>query len=125
MRIFLAGASGVIGIRLLPLLVEAGHEVAGMTRSPEKVAELEALRAEPVLCDVYDAEALRAAMLGFGPDAVMHQLTDLPDDAAKLQGSRAQNDRMRTEGTRNLLAGAQAAGAGRLGSRSARRHAAR
>ena len=56
MRIFVAGASGVIGIRLVPLLVAAGHDVAGMTRSREKVAALNALGAEPVLCDVYDAD---------------------------------------------------------------------
>ena len=59
MRIFLAGASGVIGVRLLPLLAAAGHEVAGMTRSAAKVDRSKALGAEPVLCDVYDAEALR------------------------------------------------------------------
>ena len=60
-RIFLAGASGVNGVQLLPLLVAAGHEVAGMTRSPAKIAELQALGAAPVLCDVYDADALREA----------------------------------------------------------------
>lgn len=114
MRIFLAGASGVIGIRLLPLLVEAGHRVAGMTRSPSRVAELEALGAQAVLCDVYDAEALTAAVLGFAPDAVMHQLTDLPDDAAEIAQFGDRNDRIRQEGTRNLLAAAQAAGARRF-----------
>lgn len=113
-RIFLAGASGVIGIRLLPLLVSAGHVVAGMTRSPEKVARLEALGAEPVLCDVYDAETLREAVVSFDPDAVMHQLTDLPDDAAKLPELHERNDRMRLEGTRNLLAAAAAAGTERI-----------
>ncbi len=114
MRIFLAGASGVIGVRLLPLLVAAGHEVAGMTRSPGKLDELKALGAEPVLCDVYDAEALRAAAVRFRPDTVMHQLTDLPDDAAKIPELSARNDRMRTEGTRNLLAAAAAAGSERI-----------
>lgn len=58
MRIFLAGATGVIGIRLVPLLVDAGHTVAGMTRSPAKARELEALGAEPVVCDVYDAQSI-------------------------------------------------------------------
>ncbi len=114
MRVFVAGASGVIGIRLLPLLVESGHAVAGTTRSPGKLAELEALSAEPVLCDVYDAAALRAAVVGFGPDAVMHQLTDLPDDAAKIAEVAARNDRMLREGTRNLLDAAKAANAERL-----------
>ncbi len=114
MRIFLAGASGVIGARLLPLLVAAGHEVAGMTRSPGKLDGLKALGAEPVLCDVYDADALRAAVVRFRPDAVMHQLTDLPDDAAEIPELGARNDRMRTEGTRNLLAAAAAAGSERI-----------
>jgi nucleoside-diphosphate-sugar epimerase len=114
MRIFLAGASGVIGIRVVPLLVSAGHVVAGMTRSRQKVARLEALGAEPVLCDVYDAEALRDAVVSFEPDAVMHQLTDLPDDAAKLPELHERNDRMRLEGTRNLLAAAAAAGTERI-----------
>lgn len=114
MRIFLAGASGVIGIRLVPLLVSAGHVVAGMTRSREKVAGLEALGAEPVLCDVYEAEAVRDAVVSFEPDLVMHQLTDLPDDAAKLPELHERNDRMRLEGTRNLLAAAAAAGTERI-----------
>jgi nucleoside-diphosphate-sugar epimerase len=114
MRIFLAGASGVIGIRVVPLLVSAGHVVAGMTRSRQKVARLEALGAEPVLCDVYDAEALRDAVVSFEPDAVMHQLTDLPDDADKLPELHERNDRMRLEGTRNLLAAAAAAGTERI-----------
>jgi nucleoside-diphosphate-sugar epimerase len=114
MRIFLAGASGVIGVRLLPLLVAAGHEVAGMTRSPAKLAGLEALGAEPVLCDAYDAEALRAAVLKFAPEAVMHQLTDLPDDAAKIPKLGARSDRMLREGTRNLLAAGKAAAAERI-----------
>lgn len=55
MRIFVAGASGVIGVRLVPLLVAAGHEVAGMTRSAGKADDLRALGAEPVVCDVFDA----------------------------------------------------------------------
>ena len=77
MRIFLAGASGLIGVRLVPLLVAAGHELAGMTRTPSKVSMLAELGCEPVVCDVYDADALRAAVVGFAPEMVMHQLTDL------------------------------------------------
>ncbi|WP_039797735.1 NAD-dependent epimerase/dehydratase family protein [Nocardia araoensis] len=114
MRIFLAGATGVIGVRLLPLLIEAGHEVAGMTRSAGKADPLRALGAEPVVCDVYDADALTAAVVGFGPDLVMHQLTDLPDDAALLPERAEANARIRTEGTRNLIAAARAAGAKRF-----------
>jgi nucleoside-diphosphate-sugar epimerase len=109
MRVFVAGASGVIGVRLLPLLVGAGHEVAGLTRSPEKVETLRRLRALPVVCDVFDRRALRAAVADFGPDVVVSELTDLPDDRTQLHTYRAANDRMRREGTRNLLAAAAAA----------------
>ena len=110
MRIFLAGASGVIGVRLIPLLVRDGHEVAGMTRSSGKTAKLRELGAEPVVCDVFDAGALAQAVTAFGPELVMHQLTDLPDQADQIAGFAARNNRMRTEGTRNLLAPACAAG---------------
>jgi nucleoside-diphosphate-sugar epimerase len=114
MRIFLAGASGVIGLRLVPLLLEAGHEVAGLTRSPRKAATLRELGAEAALADVYDAEALAETVASFGADAVMHQLTDLPDHLSDVAGSRAANARIRIEGTDNLLAAARAAGAGRF-----------
>ena len=114
MRIFLAGASGVIGVRLVPLLVAGGHEVAGMTRSPGKKNALRALGAEPVVCDVFDAEALREAVVGFGTEAVVHELTDLPDDPARIPEMATANSRIRREGTRNLLAAAEAAGASRI-----------
>jgi nucleoside-diphosphate-sugar epimerase len=114
MRIFVAGASGVIGIRLVPLLVAGGHEVAGMTRTPEKAAALRDLGADPVICDVFNAGALERAVTGFGPEMVIHQLTDLPDEASKIAEFGSRNDRMRQEGTRNLLAAAQAAGAKRF-----------
>jgi uncharacterized protein YbjT (DUF2867 family) len=108
-RIFLAGATGVIGVRLLPLLLADGHTVAGMTRTPAKLDALAQAGAEPVLCDVFDADALRDAVTGFAPDLVMHQLTDLPDDVSQIGDYGERNDRMRQEGTRNLLAAAQAA----------------
>lgn len=114
MRIFLAGASGVIGIRLTPLLIDAGHEVAAMTRSRAKADALRQLGAESVVCDVYNADALRAAVVAFGPELVMHQLTDLPDDVAQLPEFASRNDRIRREGTRNLLDAAAAAGADRF-----------
>lgn len=114
MRIFLAGASGVIGVRLLPLLVEQGHVVAAMTRSTGKAEHLQALGGEPVVCDVFDADRLKEAVMEFGPDAVMHQLTDLPDRLDELDAHAAANDRMRSEGTRNLIAAAKAAGADRF-----------
>ena len=114
MRIFLAGASGVIGRQLTPLLVEAGHTVAGTTRSAGKAELVRGLGAEPVVVDVYDAGALRDAICDFAPEMVMHQLTDLPDDAAKIAASRDSNARMREEGTTNLVHAARAAGATRF-----------
>jgi nucleoside-diphosphate-sugar epimerase len=113
-RIFIAGASGVIGVRLVPLLVDGGHVVAGMTRSPDKTGLLRELGAQPVVCDVFDAGALTQALSGFGPDVVFHQLTDLPDQAGDIALSGDRNDRMRTEGTRNLLAATAVAKAERV-----------
>jgi nucleoside-diphosphate-sugar epimerase len=109
LRIFLAGATGVIGRRLVPLLVADGHTVAGMTRSREKLELLRTLGADPVLCDVFDEPLLTEAVCAFRPDAVLHQLTDLPDRPELLGEFAARNDRIRTEGTRNLLAAAKAA----------------
>ncbi len=114
MRVFLAGASGVIGVRLVPLLAAAGHEVVGMTRSPEKADRLRGLGAEAVVCDVFDADALQDAVVAARPELVMHQLTDLPDDLKRIPLYMRRNNRIRTEGTRNLLAAARAAGATRL-----------
>src|SRR5947207_10360228 len=111
MRVFVAGASGVIGVRLVPLLVAAGHEVAGMTRSPEKARALRDLGAEPVVCNAFDADALRALVVAFEPGVVVNELSDLPD---KLAATNEANVRMRREGTRNLLAAANAAGASRF-----------
>jgi nucleoside-diphosphate-sugar epimerase len=114
MRVFIAGATGVIGIRLVPLLVAAGHEVSGMTRSTQKAEVLRALGAAPAICDVYDADALREAVVSADADAVVHLLTDLPDDMADIDGFTAANARIRREGTRNLLAAAEAGGASRF-----------
>ena len=85
-----------------------------MTRSPDKVNALRALGAEPVVCDVYESEALRDAVVAFGPDLVMHQLTDLPDAERQLVEVGSANVRMRREGTANLLRAARASGAPRL-----------
>ena len=112
MRIFVAGASGVIGSRLVPLLVADGHAVAGMPRSAHKVRLLRELGAEPVVCDVFDADALTRAVIAFAPDIVFDQLTDLPDNAADIPAFSDRNNRIRGEGTRNLLAVAAAASAG-------------
>jgi nucleoside-diphosphate-sugar epimerase len=110
MRIFLAGASGVLGQRLTPRLVEAGHVVGGMTRSPEKAELLRKLGAEPIVCDVFDRDAVAAAVRAFRPDVVLNELTDLPDDAARIDEFRSLNARIRTDGNQNLIAAARASG---------------
>ena len=114
MRIFVAGATGVIGVRLVPLLVTGGHTVAGMTRSPGQAGLLRELGAEPVICDVFDLAALTRTVAAFGPEVVFHQLTDLPVAAADLGRFSDRNDRIRGEGTRNLLAAAATAKAQRV-----------
>jgi nucleoside-diphosphate-sugar epimerase len=116
MRVFVAGATGVLGRSVVPMLVAAGHEVTGMTRSPEKVSALQATGAEPVVCDALDAEALKAAVVGARPDAVVHLLTALPAriDPRKVKRDFAVNDRLRSRGTRDLVAAAQTAGVERI-----------
>ncbi|HEY1297123.1 MAG TPA: NAD(P)-dependent oxidoreductase [Chloroflexota bacterium] len=110
--IFLAGASGAIGVRLTPLLVQAGYSVTGTTRSPEKAAGLAALGAQPVIVDVFDADALREKVRAARPSIVIHQLTDLAMLASGDRGEASQrNARIRIEGTRNLVAAALDAGA--------------
>jgi nucleoside-diphosphate-sugar epimerase len=115
-RVFVAGASGVIGRRLVPMLIEAGHEPTAMTRSGERAESLRQMGAEPVVCDVFEADALRAAVEQARPETVVHELTDLPPalDPRKMEEQAAGNDRVRTEGTRNLVAAAVAAGARRV-----------
>lgn len=114
MRIFVAGATGAIGAQLVPQLVSAGHQVGGMTRRLSRTAWLRELGAEPILCDVFDAEALSEAITAFVPDVVIHQLTDLPADPEQITARAAANSRVRREGTRNLIAAAQAAGSPRF-----------
>jgi nucleoside-diphosphate-sugar epimerase len=116
MNIFLAGATGVVGRRLTPLLRDAGHAVTGTTRSAERAAALEALGARGVVVDVYDARALLKAMSGAYPDVVIHQLTDLPDrmEPTRSAATLEANARIRIEGTRNLMAAAQVTGASRV-----------
>jgi len=115
-RIFLAGASGAIGKRLIPLLCGAGHTVVGTTRSPERARELRSLGAEPVVLDVFDAPALTEAVEAARADIVIHQLTDLPKDLnpAEMPAAVVRNARIRREGTRNLVAAARAANAKRV-----------
>jgi len=116
MRVFLAGATGAIGRRLVPMLIAGGHEVTGMTRSPEKAEELRAAGAEPVVTDALDRAAVQAAVREARPEAVIHQLTALPRriDPRKIERDFALNDRLRSEGTRLLVDAAKAAGARRI-----------
>ncbi len=102
-RIFFAGASGVLGRRLVPLLIDAGHTVGAMTRSAEKAGRLASAGAQPIVCDVFDRLALTSAVRAFSPDVLLHELTDLPDDLENLPEDSLLNARIRREGTRNLL----------------------
>ncbi|MGG7463353.1 SDR family oxidoreductase [Plantibacter sp. YIM 135347] len=113
-RIFLAGATGVIGQRLIPLLVEAGHVVGAMTRSTAKVDQLTEAGAEAIVVDVYERDALIAAVTAFAPDVVVNELTDLPDDVAKIPEFAGSNARIRTEGNRNIIDAARASGSPRI-----------
>jgi nucleoside-diphosphate-sugar epimerase len=105
MKVFLAGASGVVGRRLTVLLRQAGHEVAGTTRSEAKAAALAAIGAVPVLVDAYDADKLKLAVYAVQPDVIIHQLTDLPQviDPNTLPAALEANARLRISGTRNLV----------------------
>jgi nucleoside-diphosphate-sugar epimerase len=116
MRVFVAGASGAIGTRLVPQLIERGHEVIGTSRSPGNVERVRALGAEPVALDLLDPRAVRTAVLETKPDAIVHQATALADMrfSRNLDRSFAQTNRLRTEGTDALLAAAREAGVRRF-----------
>src|SRR5215813_4516736 len=116
MKIFLAGATGAIGQRLVPLLVGAGHRVIGTTRSITKGESLRVAGVKPAIVDVFDATALSKAVAAASPDVVVHQLTDLPpglDPRLMPEGTR-RNARMRKEGTKNLVTAALESGVPRL-----------
>ena len=116
MRIFVAGASGAIGTRLVPQLVERGHEVIGTFNSPGGAERVRALGAKPVKLDLLDESAVRKSVLGARPEAIAHEATAL----ANITFSRnfdevsAQTNRLRTEGTDALLAAAREAGVSRF-----------
>ena len=116
MRVFVAGATGAIGKRLVPQLVGAGHEVTSITRREENLAGLYEMGAEPVLCDVFDAGKLGSVLAQAEPDAVINELTDLPQslNPRRLAEYYAANNRVRREGTRNLLSAARGAGVRRF-----------
>jgi nucleoside-diphosphate-sugar epimerase len=120
MKIFLAGAGGAIGRRLTPLLRGAGHTVVGTTRSKDKAAALAELGAEPVVVDVFDAEALARAVKAAAPQVLMHQLTDLPfaPGTPRYDEGLERNAALRVAGTRNLADAAKAAGVRRMISQS-------
>ncbi|HKF15072.1 MAG TPA: NAD(P)-dependent oxidoreductase [Gaiellaceae bacterium] len=117
MKIFVAGASGALGRQLVPLLADAGHEVLGTTTSPQKLETLRALGAQPVVLDLLDAEAVGRAISEAEPEVVVHEATALSGiggSLRKFDETFAQTNRLRTEGTDNLLAAALAVGARKL-----------
>ena len=115
MRVFVAGASGAIGRPLVRQLLAAGHEVTGMTRREENAEAIRAAGAKAVVCDVFDAAALESALCEAAPEGVIHELTSLPPRLdPKSKDALAPTNRLRVEGTRNLVAAAKTAGARRL-----------
>ncbi|MGD9571160.1 MAG: NAD-dependent epimerase/dehydratase family protein [Thermoleophilia bacterium] len=116
MRIFVAGATGALGRRLVPLLVAGGHEVVGTTRSPARREAVEELGATAFVMDALDPDAVAAAVAAAQPEVVVHQLTAIPRelDMKHFERSFAATNRLRTEGTDNLLAAARAVGARRF-----------
>jgi nucleoside-diphosphate-sugar epimerase len=116
MRILIAGATGAVGQRLVPMLLADGHEVVAMTRTPQKADRLRALGALPVVADALDRDAVTGAVAGAEPDVIVHQLTALQGtpDLRRFDRTFAQTNRLRTEGLRHLLDAGAAAGARRL-----------
>lgn len=116
MRVLLAGATGALGRRLLPKLIDAGHDVVGTTRSAEKLAGLEAAGAQGVVMDGLDRTSVGQAVAGTEPEVVIHQLTALSTmgNLKKFDEEFAETNRLRTTGTDHLLAASRAAGAKRF-----------
>jgi len=116
MRVFLAGATGVIGRPLVSQLLTAGHEVIGLTRSEERAQELRGQDAEPVVCDALDGDRLIESVVKAKPDAIIHQLTAIPHQIQPRRLARQfeQTNRLRTEATRNLIGAARQAGSSKI-----------
>lgn len=115
MRVFVAGATGAIGRQLVPRLVEAGHEVHGMTRSESRRAMLRDLGATPVVADALEPEQVAGAVAEAQPDVIVHQLTAIgPIDTRHMDRDFAATNRLRTEGTDHLLSAGQAVGVKRF-----------
>ena len=112
MRVFVAGASGAIGSRLVPQLVEAGHDVIGTHHSPASAELLRTLGAKPVMVDLLDARAVRKAVLEAEPEAIVHQATALANVkfSRNLDKTLAKTNELRTKGTEALLTAAREAG---------------
>jgi nucleoside-diphosphate-sugar epimerase len=116
MRVLVAGASGAIGTRLVPQLIDQGHEVIGTFRSPGGAGRLRALGAQPIALDLLDARAVRQTVLETGPEAIIHQATALAGVrfGRSLDRAFGPTNRLRTEGTDALLAAAREAGVRRF-----------
>jgi NAD(P)-dependent dehydrogenase (short-subunit alcohol dehydrogenase family) len=116
MRVFVAGATGAIGRRLVPQLVERGHDVVGTARSPEKVERLRSLGGAPVVLDILDRDAVSRAVAEARPGAIVHQATALAGatDFKHFDRTFAPTNRLRTEGTDALLAAAREVGVERV-----------
>lgn len=116
MRIFLAGATGALGRQLLPLLVQRGHDVTGMTRTEAKQQLVQELGGRPVVADALDPESVADAVARAEPDVIVHQLTAIPHalDMRHFARDFAQTNRLRTEGTDHLLAAGRAVGVRRF-----------
>lgn len=115
MKVFVAGASGVVGLPLTRQLVEAGHEVTGSTRGETGAAGIEEAGGKPVICDVFDREALIRSVSSAAPEVVINQLTSLPPKfEPRKKGYYDANNRIRSEGGDNLIEAAAAAGARRF-----------
>jgi nucleoside-diphosphate-sugar epimerase len=115
-RIFVAGGTGAVGRPLVAVLRERGHHVVAMSRSEEGAETLRRLGAEPIVCDVFDADRLSEAVVRARPDVVVNQLTDLPKEGLaprRVGEAYVRNNRVRSEGTQNLVAAALACGARR------------
>jgi 2-alkyl-3-oxoalkanoate reductase len=116
MRVFVVGASGAIGSRLVPRLIDRGHQVTGTFRSSGNAERVRALGADPIALDLLDRDAVRKTVVEASPDAIVHQATALADArlSRNLDRTFAQTNRLRTEGTDNLLAAARDAGVSRF-----------
>jgi nucleoside-diphosphate-sugar epimerase len=115
MKVFVAGATGALGRQLVPMLVERGHEVTGMTRTPSKQETIRSMGARPAVADALDPEAAAQAIAEAEPEVVIHELTELSGTFARnIDKAFATTNRLRTDGTDHLLAAARAVGARRF-----------